>query len=272
MDTVAVALARVRIPTLICAVALLVVGTWLHWVWLVVVAAVGFVGALVAYFRLGTVQAPPVRVGTPVRGRWMAMNSPATRVPSHGLHAYGQTYAIDLAFEPEDRSRPAMGWSPVMRQASDFPGFGQPVVAPADGTVVRVRQRSRDHLSRNSWPALIYLLVEGSLRELTGPGRIVGNHVVIRLDSGEYAVLAHLRHRSIRPHQGDRVRAGEHIAECGNSGNTSEPHVHFQLMDTPYLMFAAGLPFTFSDSVIEGDDPGRLPANGQRMSVDGVRE
>jgi hypothetical protein len=52
--------------------------------------------AFAVYLRLGTAHRPPVEIDPPVAGRWLAFNSPADRVPSHHLHAYGQTYAIDL--------------------------------------------------------------------------------------------------------------------------------------------------------------------------------
>jgi hypothetical protein len=58
------------------------------------------IAGLVLYFRVGTVRRPPIEVDAPVAGRWLAVNSPANRVPSHGLHAYGQTYAVDLVHEP----------------------------------------------------------------------------------------------------------------------------------------------------------------------------
>jgi hypothetical protein len=54
--------------------------------------------------------------------------------------------------------------------------------------VVRVHGRERDDRSRSSWPSLLYLFAEGSLRELTGPGRVLGNHVVLDLGGGVYAV------------------------------------------------------------------------------------
>jgi hypothetical protein len=204
----------------------------------------------------------PIQVASPVRGRWIPVNSPAGKVPSHGTHAYGQTYAIDLVHEPED----GVPWKavhrrPLARRPEEFAAFGRPVLAPADGVVVRTHQRERDHWSRNSWPALLYLFVEGMLREVTGPSRILGNHVVLDLGDGVYAVLAHLRRGSVRVRKGQRVKAGERLAECGNSGNSSEPHLHFQLMEHPRVLFAAGLPFEFDrfevgGEVVEGDVPG----------------
>ncbi|MCZ4510367.1 M23 family metallopeptidase [Streptomyces sp. ActVer] len=197
---------------------------------------------------------PPVEVEPPVRGRWSAMNSPATKVPSHGTHAYGQTYAIDIVAEPIEsgKSRPAFAkpW-PVVRRNRAFPAYDEPLFAVADATVVHASDWMRDHLSRNSLPALAYLmLIEGAVREISGARWIVGNHVVLDLGDGVYAMYAmyaHVRRGSLRIKPGDRVRAGQQIARCGNSGNSTEPHVHFQLMDSPDLDAARGIPFTWSE-------------------------
>jgi murein DD-endopeptidase MepM/ murein hydrolase activator NlpD len=93
---------------------------------------------------------------------------------------------------------------------------------------------------------MLYLVAEGMVRELLGPGRILGNHVVLDLGGGVYAALAHLRRGSLLVRRGDRVAAGQQLAECGNSGNSAEPHLHFQLMDHPSVLQAAGLPLRFT--------------------------
>lgn len=205
---------------------------------------------------------PAVEVGPPVTGRWTALNSPADKVPSHGTHGYGQTYAIDIVAEPEEGSRPPFRWLwPVVRRNQDFPAFGAPLLAVADGTVVRASDGQRDHLSRNSGPALAYLmLVEASVRDMAGARRIVGNHIVLDLGDGAYAAYAHVRCGSLQVKAGDTVRAGAQIARCGNSGNSTEPHVHFQLMDHPDLDVARGVPFTWRGIGV--------PANGEAFTAD----
>ncbi|MGA8115059.1 MAG: M23 family metallopeptidase [Actinocatenispora sp.] len=213
---------------------------------LVWVGVAGLVLGFALYLRVGTLRAEPVTITPPVTGRWVAINSPASRVPSHGLHAYGQTYAIDVVHDPEDRPRPKFAWLwPLTRRPQDFPAFGRPIRSPGDGVVVRVHDRERDHWSRNSLPAMFYVIVEGMFRELTGPNRILGNHVVVELAPGVYAALAHLRRGSVLVRPGQRVTAGQQLASCGNSGNSTEPHLHLQLMDHPRVAFAAGRPFSF---------------------------
>ncbi|HJE92076.1 MAG TPA: M23 family metallopeptidase [Dietzia timorensis] len=205
-------------------------------------------------------------VKSPVEGRWLGMNSPATKVPSHGVRAYGQTYAIDLVFEPADSARPTFGGT-LMRPAGSYPAFGQPVRAMVNGVVVKASDSKRDHRARSSLLSIAYLMIEGVVREIGGPGFIVGNHVTIRTDEGSFATLAHLQRDSVTVKRGDQVREGTHIGNCGNSGNSSEPHVHAQLADRPNLWTAIGLPVAFASIELD-DDPTAvdgLPANNQHM-------
>lgn len=211
--------------------------------WVSLPALAVLVVGLALYVRLGTPRGEVVDLASPVRGRWLVVNSPTTRVPSHGVHAWSQTYAVDLVLDPDDRSRPGWSWWPPARRPEAFPGFGAPVLSPVDGEVVRVFGRARDHWSRTSVPALVYLVLE-SVRELAGPPGVVGNHVVVRRDDAVCVLLADLRRGSIAVRVGDRVSVGQPLAECGNSGNSSEPHLHLQAMDRPSPWTAAGLPFT----------------------------
>lgn len=263
---------------------------WLTWVPAAAAVALGLTTGRRG--RAAMADPPPaVEVEPPVTGRWKALNSPADKVPSHGVHAYGQTYAIDIVAEPgtgpatgpepvaapeslavseslatpespavpegepAPPSRPKFRavW-PIARRNHHFPAFGAPLLAVADGTVVHASHDSRDHLSRNSFPALVYLmLIEASVRDMRGAGAVVGNHIVLDLGDGTYAMYAHLRHGSLRVRAGERVRAGQQLAECGNSGNSTEPHVHFQLMDDPDLDVAVGIPFTWRGAGVPGN-------------------
>jgi murein DD-endopeptidase MepM/ murein hydrolase activator NlpD len=165
------------------------------------------------------------------------------------------------------RAPPGAGLVAGGPAAGRLPGFGQPVLAPADATVVRAHDAKRDHWSRTSPPALLYLAVEGAVRELLGPGRILGNHLVLDLGGGVYAALAHLRGGSLRVRAGDRVTAGQPLAECGNSGNSTEPHLHFQLMDHPSVLLAAGLPFRFRHYQVGDAGLAGVPSNLERFSA-----
>lgn len=201
----------------------------------------------------------PVEIAPPVDGRWSALNSPADKVPSHGTRSYAQAYAIDIVRESEDRPRPAFGWWPLVRRNTDFPAFGAPVLSVADATVVRVRDGRRDHLSRTSWPALPLFFAEASARDAAGPGALLGNHLVLDLGDGTYALYAHLMRGSAAVREGERVRTGQVVARVGNTGNSTEPHLHFQLMDGADPSTARGVPFRWRGVGV--------PANGETFTA-----
>ncbi|MBH0083668.1 M23 family metallopeptidase [Salinibacterium sp. SWN167] len=211
----------------------------------------------------------PVTVASPVGGRWLALNSPATRVPSHGVRAYGQAHAVDLVFDPLGGTRPAFDTGIVLRYPSEYPAFGQPVRAMVDGVVVRASDSQRDHRARSSVLGFMYMMIEGTIREIGGPRLIVGNHITIRGNDGIYALVAHVKQHSALVKAGDLVVAGQPIAACGNSGNSSEPHVHAQLMDRASAWTGHGVPMLFSGVTINDEPDERLamPADNEHLTA-----
>ena len=213
----------------------------------------------------------PVLIAPPVAGRWRGLNSPATKVPSH-MHGLAQTFALDITHEPQGAPPRRMDalWPP-MRRPGEFPSFGRPVLAPFDGVVVATRGSARDHLTRLSLPGLFYLFVEGFVRSLGTPRHLLGNHVFVRADGEEavVAVLAHLRRGSLRVAPGERVVAGQQLGECGNSGNSSDPHVHVQLMDGEDIVTAHGVPFAWDYRTDAGQERRGVPADGELFVVEG---
>jgi murein DD-endopeptidase MepM/ murein hydrolase activator NlpD len=69
----------------------------------------------------------------------------------------------------------------------------------------------------------------------------VGNCLIIDQGSSEFALYAHLQPGSLRVHRGDKVSQGQVLALCGNSGNSSEPHLHFHVQDSAILQDGAGI-------------------------------
>lgn len=233
------------------------------WAWLFLVAVVAGlvldlplgVSSLVVFacFCLCLVRPPrqdhrePILVGCPVRGTWTVVHSPASAVPSHGVRGYAQSHAVDLVHPRPEGTEPTYPVLGGFERPDTFSSFGQPIHAVADGTVTHVLDTRRDHLSRTSWLAFAYMMVVDGLRDLGGPAAVVGNHVVIDHGDGVHSLYAHVRRGTAAVAVGDVVTAGDVIGEVGNSGNTSEPHLHFQLMDRARPLRAAGLPVRFRD-------------------------
>lgn len=89
---------------------------------------------------------------------------------------------------------------------------------------------------------LPYMLTQGR-RVRAGPAAIAGNHVVVVISpTGPYVMLAHLRRSSVQVSVGESESAGQQLGECGNSGNSTEPHVHVQVSDSTDWAQANGIP------------------------------
>lgn len=198
-----------------------------------------------ALIRPHPAEREPIEVACPLRGTWTVVHSPADAVPSHGVRGYAQSYAIDIIRPRPPGTAPTYPVLGGFERPEGFASFGEPMRAAAAGTVVRVLDARRDHLSRTSWLAFAYMFVIDGLRDFGGIGAVIGNHVVIDHGEGVFSLYAHMRRRSATVRKGDRVAAGDVIGEVGNSGNTSEPHLHFQLMDRAHPLSAGGLPFRF---------------------------
>ena len=220
----------------------------------------------VMVIRAGHEHPDPVLLSYPFTGRWMARNSPARRVPSHGTHLLGTTYAIDfIGVDHSGRSAPR-GWRAALatERPEDFVGFGRPILAPLAGTVVAVHDGELDHRARRSPPAAIPYLLTQARRVRAGVDAVAGNHVLIAASGqGPFVLLAHLRRGTVSVRLGDRVRVGDPVGECGNSGNSTQPHVHLQATSSPHWDSTRGLPIRFRAA----DGAAVLPAESEIVTA-----
>jgi len=200
-----------------------------------------------------------VVVALPLRDEWSVERTPADRIPSHGTDLLGQRYAYDLVrsdHRPGFHSHPAgtLRWSLIGGRTRDCYGWGQPVHAALDGVVVEavdgVPERQWLHVVRESWYA-VKNMVAFARRGLEAT-RLAGNHVIMG-SAGTYALYAHLAPGSVAVRSGQRVRAGEVIGRVGHTGNSTAPHLHFQLMDSADPLRARGVPCAFAAYLVERD-------------------
>jgi urea transporter/murein DD-endopeptidase MepM/ murein hydrolase activator NlpD len=101
---------------------------------------------------------------------------------------------------------------------SDYYCFDKQVTAPADGTVEHVIDNVEDNMIsdvnvKDNW----------------------GNTVIIRHDDDLFSSMSHLKKDSVKVSEGDRVKEGDIVGRCGNSGRSPYPHLHFQFQHTPYI-------------------------------------
>ncbi|MFJ4174833.1 peptidoglycan DD-metalloendopeptidase family protein [Microbacterium sp. NPDC089696] len=209
-------------------------------------------------------RATPYVLAFPFTGRWIVQNSPADRIPSHGTDLFGSSHAIDFVpVDGEGRSTRRrfvglVGTEPP----EDFVGFGREILAPIDGEVVRVHDGEPDHRARRAPLALLAYALTQASRIRGGAPAIAGNHVVLRIDGDALVLLAHLRRGSVRVGRGDVLRTGDVVGECGNSGNSTEPHVHVQV-STSLDRDGRGLPLAF----VRADGEIGMPVSGEIVDV-----
>ena len=156
-----------------------------------------------------------------------------------------QRWAYDLFVEP---------YLTESSNLEDYGCFGVPVLAPVSGLVATAHDGELDETPG------------ATSNNFAAP---TGNHVVIQSETGTYLVIAHLKKGSVVVTTGQTVEEGQVIGECGNSGNTSEPHIHIhhQRQDPVAfpINFAEGLPLYFRDH-----DGAPMPVGGIKLEGDTV--
>jgi murein DD-endopeptidase MepM/ murein hydrolase activator NlpD len=213
----------------------------------------------------------------PLRGEWMAVHTPASRIPSHGTDMLGQRYAFDLIrFDPQQGSRyhPAGGLRTLLLgvPTRECHGWGEPVHAPLAGVVVKARdgmaERRRIHPVRE-----IALVIRTGItfRPTTQHlERVLGNHVILRCGD-VHAAFAHFATGSVVVEDGQHVEAGDVLGRVGHTGNSTAPHLHFQLMDGPDPLVARGVPCAFREYEVWAGDSWRRVENSIPKSTERIR-
>lgn len=174
------------------------------------------------------------RLRLPFEGRWLVVAGHTFGEPHGNLYLRSEAFAYDFSLLGVNLET----FSGDPRQVPSYRAYRRPVLAAASGQVVAVNDGIADQRRpgrRPNWQ-----------RMLQRPAALGGNYVVIRHEGDEHSAYLHLR-RGLAVKMGDWVEAGQIVGHCGNSGNSSEPHLHFQLQDGPDPLTAAGLPARFGD-------------------------
>lgn len=201
----------------------------------------------------------------PFEGFWTVASGGVDKENSHSWNVFNQRYAYDFFVQDENQiTHKCEG-----KALEDYYSFGKVILAPADGLVVEAKDGIRDNheLGTIDFRARIFH----------------GNFVVIRHAKGEYSHLAHFKKGSIAVREGDKVKRGQIIGLCGNSGHSEEPHLHFHLQDRANFYFAIGLPIEFSDFILKNQgqvqnvkrgyiSKGQVVMNGKQGEIRPIRE
>jgi hypothetical protein len=189
----------------------------------------------------------PVVIGPPMRGKnWVVSNGCCT-VSTHR----GSVGAIDQKLLATERY--AIDWiradnkghillpSDKPTKLEDYAAYDAPILSVKGGKVVKVVDSKYPDLEpgvRNP----DYTLEDAP-----------GNHVIVDIGGGRYAIYAHLKPGSVTVQEGDHVGRGQVLGRLGNSGNTSAPHLHFHVMDAPLPLGADhNLPYVIDSFRYQG--------------------
>lgn len=172
----------------------------------------------------------PNRYILPSKGEWTVFWGGNTEIQNYHIIAKDQRHAYDIVMTHD-------GWTyrDTPDKNENYYAWGQPILGPCNATVIE----AVDGIADNK-PSIM------------NPSQPAGNHILLSCGHNEYMLIAHFKQNSILVHKGDKIKAGAKIGECGNSGNSSEPHIHIHIQDGPKLFHAVGLPLEFTNIVVNG--------------------
>lgn len=168
----------------------------------------------------------------PFKGEWTVLWGGDTRELNYHVDYKQQKTAFDLVMTNEKN----LSYKSTGQTNEDYYVFGQEIIAPAAGEVVQVVDGVKDN-------------VPGVMNPLYVPG----NTVIIKTANDEYLFFAHFKQSSIVVKQGQQVKQGELLGLCGNSGNSSEPHLHFQIQNVENMSQATAAKAFFEEILVNGE-------------------
>jgi hypothetical protein len=187
-----------------------------------------------------TVEKHQTELSLPIKGKWLVVWGGDTKELNQHHDAPNQQFAFDL-LGVDESGKTRKGNS---QTNEDYFAFGREILSPADGIVTDVITGVRDN-------------VPGSMN----PYSASGNAVFIQHRENEVSVLAHLKLDSVKVKVGDKVTRGQVIGLCGNSGNSSEPHLHYHLQNTPIIQDGTGIKCLFQKVTIIKDGQEQVKTN-----------
>jgi murein DD-endopeptidase len=203
---------------------------------------------------------PVVVINAPLTGEdWVAGNGPSNTsahrralIPVNGRAYISQRFAIDwVEAYPDGKT-----YQGDPADNKNYRAYGHEIHAVADGTVTE----TKDGIPQNT-PGAKSLAIPITLET------IGGNHVIVDIGNGLYAFYAHMQPGSLRVKVGDKVKAGQVLGLLGNTGNSSEPHLHFDICNASSMLACEGVPYAFASFEVEGKGENWKPSNAHEAAM-----
>ncbi len=168
----------------------------------------------------------------PFKDEWTLVWGGDTKELNYHVNNEAQKNAFDIVItNAEGNSYKTNG-----KANEDYYAFGKDLIAPCDGVVVLVVDGIKDNL-----PGVL------------NPVYVPGNTVIIKSQNDEYLFFAHFKQHSIVVKQGQNIKQGQLLGLCGNSGNSTEPHLHFHIQNVEDMNSATGVKCYFDKIQVNGE-------------------
>lgn len=191
-------------------------------------------GLFVAPFKesdLPTLVRNKTKLILPFKDEWTVIWGGDTKALNHHIESEAQKNAFDIVITSDN----GISYKTDGKTNEDYFAFGKEIIAPCDGEVVLVVDGIKDNV-----PGMF------------NPMYIPGNSVIIKTQNNEYLFFAHFKQHSIVVKQGQKIAQGQLLGLCGNSGNSSEPHLHFHIQNVEDINSATGAKCYFDKIKVNG--------------------
>ncbi len=172
-----------------------------------------------------------IRLVLPFKDEWTVVWGGDTKEQNYHIVSKAQKGAFDFLIKDEAGSTHKTNGL----TNEDYYAFGKEITAPCDGEISMAVDGVKDNVPGVMNP--VYLL---------------GNSVIIKTADSTYLVFAHFKQHSIAVQQGQKIKKGQRLGLCGNSGNSSEPHLHFHMQDIENMNIATGVKCYFDEIYVNG--------------------
>ena len=169
----------------------------------------------------------------PLKGEWTVVWGGDTKELNYHVESPAQKNAFDIVIT----NAKGESFRTDGKTNKDYYAFGKELYAPCDGEVVLVVDGVKDNK-----PGML------------NPIYIPGNTVIIKTNYNEYLFFAHFKQHSIKVTEGQKVKQGQPLGFCGNSGNSSEPHLHFHIQNVEDMNVATGIKCYFDKLIVNGKE------------------